>query len=362
MSEPKILTTFDFSDATTFAESMTIDDSDNYIVVGRSFPNNSYEPNSYPYFSAFAVKINNSGNIIWKKTYSNEYGRTFNSITKLSDGSLIVLGSYSCSSLSSDQFTSLTRLDNDGNIVQDILFGLKGVQSNGKCIAPTSDGGFVMALSYIDNVSPSTTVTKFSSNITLEWSKTFNIDVADSIIQTSDGGYALSGLTTWDESFNSNPFIVKLNIYGEIVWKKEYGKIKNYVPAKTSIIETKSKQFVVVASYVIFITNELGELISYASNVITDESGNIISYVTGNSYSLCTVVEIDNTTICVAGSELFSSFDRAFGALVTIPSLEFTTTKSANNYPSGISQLVLDKNNSLAACGYVSNDGFLAIF
>src|SRR4030067_2395113 len=56
----------------------------------------------------------------------------------------------------------------------------------------------------------------------VEWSKTYDGLQADSIIQTSDGGYAIAG-TYSSSSFSYLAALIKIDSSGSLLWQKTYG-------------------------------------------------------------------------------------------------------------------------------------------
>lgn len=111
----------------------------------------------------------------------------------------------------------------------------------------TTDGGYAVAGwtnsfgSLIDII-----IMKLDSSGTLQWTKTVggtNDDVAYSIIQTTDGGYALAGNTRTFGAGNRDLYIVKLNASGTFQWSKTTGGTSDDVAE--SIIQTADGGYVV---------------------------------------------------------------------------------------------------------------------
>ena len=84
------------------------------------------------------------------------------------------------------------------------------LQGSGRCVIQTSDGGYA-----IGGVSNNMfLLLRTTSDGTLQWWKNYGTGEAYSITQTRDGGYALAGYGS------SN--LVKTDSAGEMEWKKEY--------------------------------------------------------------------------------------------------------------------------------------------
>ena len=124
------------------------------------------------------------------------------------------------------------------------LGGINDDEAN--CMVQTSDGGYVIAGSSYSNDGDvsghhgaNTTsdfwVVKINSTGTIQWQKSLggsNDDIAYSIIQTTDGGYAIAGSTVsmdGDVTFNhgnldyEDYWVVKLDSSGVMQWQKTYG-------------------------------------------------------------------------------------------------------------------------------------------
>ncbi|MCG2762512.1 MAG: hypothetical protein L6253_04945 [Candidatus Atribacteria bacterium] len=64
----------------------------------------------------------------------------------------------------------------------------------------------------------------------LTWDKTFGgieADMANSIIQTDDGGYALAGYTWSKGAGRYDAWVIKLDENGEMAWDKTFGGSQN---------------------------------------------------------------------------------------------------------------------------------------
>lgn len=101
------------------------------------------------HFDAFAARLSSSGAILWQRKYEHEWNNSFfTQGRELPDGS-IVLGGYrgqliqTDSSQSITRFSTLTRIDANGNIIWDRLFFISNIGVNWFYgFIPTSDGGY----------------------------------------------------------------------------------------------------------------------------------------------------------------------------------------------------------------------------
>ena len=129
-----------------------------------------------------------------------------------------------------------------------------------KSVVATTDGGFAV-LGYTQSmdgdVIGKTTenydfwVLKFNSDALLEWNKTYGgsgDDRGNSLIETSDGGFALLGYSdsvdgdVTTNNGNRDFWVVKIDAFGTLTWQKSFG----YAGADEgmSILETSDNHFI----------------------------------------------------------------------------------------------------------------------
>lgn len=174
----------------------------------------------------FIVKLNSAGNILWSKTYGGSHDEPAYCIIKTSEGGLAFAG-YS-NSFGPYNLFNFIKTDNDGNIQWNRLIGESGTGSHIYSIKQTTDGGYVLAGEH----TPTGTgnydmyVVKLNSSGTIQWTRTIigtGYDMANSVFQTIDGSYILSGYTNSYGAGGNDIFIVKLNNSGVLQWSKTVG-------------------------------------------------------------------------------------------------------------------------------------------
>jgi hypothetical protein len=83
----------------------------------------------------------------------------------------------------------------------------------------------------------------------MEWDKTFGgikVDGLNSLIQTSDSSYILAGFTNSNEAGEFNAWVIKLDDDGNTVWDKTFGGSKD--DGLNSLIQTSDNGYAVVGS------------------------------------------------------------------------------------------------------------------
>jgi len=159
-------------------------------------------------------------NAQWARTYggSGREWTAYYSIQQTSDGGYIVAG-YTSSFVAGNSDMCVLKLSSTGTIDwQRIYRGSYRDWANS--IQQTSDGGYIVA-GHTESFGAGGLdmwVLKLSSTGTIDWQKTYgasNDDVARSIQQTSDGGYIVAGGTESFGAGNEDIWILKLYSDGE---------------------------------------------------------------------------------------------------------------------------------------------------
>lgn len=229
-----------------------------YIVAGYTGSNDgNLAGNPVPWYTEFwVVKLDASGNIVWQKAMGGSNYDYATSVIPTADGGYAVTG-YSQSKDKdvtgthwggSDPDVWVVKLDASGNIVWQKSYG-GSKEDHGNSIKQTSDGGYIIAgyttsndgnVTGIHNSSNGTKdywIIKIDATGNLIWQKCLGgsgDDVAYSVVQTVDGGYAVAGTAASTTAVNgdisgyhggsgSDYWVVKLDTSGNITWQKAMG-------------------------------------------------------------------------------------------------------------------------------------------
>jgi len=195
-----------------------------YIVAGAT---GSYTHGSYD----FAIyKLNSSGNKVWFKHYGGPSTDYALSIQQTSDGGYIMAGYTDSYTYGSYDF-AIYKLNSSGNKLWFKHYGGTN-DDRGWSIQQTSDGGYVVA-GYTNSYTygnDDCAIYRLDSNGNKVWFKHYGGTSGDrgySIQQTSDGGYIVAGYTESYTHGSSDFAIYKLNSSGNKVWFKHYGGTNN---------------------------------------------------------------------------------------------------------------------------------------
>jgi hypothetical protein len=188
----------------------------------------------------YVVKLDAHGNLQWTKTIGGKNADGGNSLIQTSDGGYAITGSTrSFGAGEADVY--VVKLDANGNLQWTKTIGGPASEA-GFSLIQTSDGGYAIA-GKTESFGAGETdvyVVKLDANGNLQWTKTIggkSDDWGSSLIQSSDGGYAIAGDTKSFGAGKWDVYLVKLNANGNLQWAKTTGT-KNEYFSKSSLIQT----------------------------------------------------------------------------------------------------------------------------
>lgn len=222
-----------------------------YIVAGSTlstdgqvtgFHRNQYNPLWEDYW---VIKIDSVGTLQWQKTLGGTGFDEAYSVAQTLDGGYIVAG---VSNSGDGDFV------NGGNIVKLSYSGeiqwhhYQGGNFN-YSVQQASDGGYIVAGALLGQFS----ILKIDSLGYQQWWKFYGgsgTDVANSVKQTRDGGYIVAGYTqsgdgdvTGYHGGSSDAWVIKLDSMGELQWNKALGG--SYVDQANSIEQTTDGGYII---------------------------------------------------------------------------------------------------------------------
>lgn len=215
-----------------------------YVVVGTTSSTNGYVTGNHGNSDIWVVKLNDLGVMEWKKAFGGTTSETGMAIDQTTDGGYVVVGrSYSANGQVSGNMGMsdvwIVKISATGDLQwQDTFGGSNSDQANS--VEQTSDGGYIIAgytLSNNGDVNQNNGdsdawVIKLSSSGLVQWKKTYGgpqTESAHSIQQTTDGGYIFTGQCGANGGNVSgahgvaDAWVVKLNSLGNIEWQKPMG-------------------------------------------------------------------------------------------------------------------------------------------
>jgi len=187
-----------------------------YIVAGdtASFGDESGD--------IWVLKLLSTGEIEWQYTYGGIFSDYSPSIQQTSDGGYIVASSSESFDAIDSDFWVL-KLDSNGAIEWQHAYG-GGDNDCARSIQQTCDGGYIVAGD--GTINNDFWILKLDLSGDIEWQRTYGGDggnYARSIQQTSDGGYVVAGYTGYFGMGSFDFWILKLDLSGDIEWQRTYG-------------------------------------------------------------------------------------------------------------------------------------------
>lgn len=235
-----------------------------FLIAGNSQSSTNDVTFNNGLYDWWIVRINKTGNIVWKKTLGGTNEDHVRQVIKTPDGHFLCIGeTQSNNGDVTDNIGSIdfwvVKLDNLGNVIWKKCYGGTGID-RGYSACTTHDGNIMLAgltesgTPYIANNRGSSDflIIKIDLDGGIIWQKTYggsNVDECKSIQQTSDGAYVLCGNSqSSDGDFNDNKgeldvWVIKINASGGIQWQANMGGSES--DYADTIIEDKNGNFLI---------------------------------------------------------------------------------------------------------------------
>jgi hypothetical protein len=257
------------------ASSIILTRDNNYLVSGYSRSSDrdvTAHHGSTDYSDYWIVKMDSFGTILWQRSYGGSSYDEASAACEVSDGYIIVGQSRSDNGDVSGHHGNsdfadywIIKIDTGGRLLwQKSLGGSDNDVAN--AVAATRDGGCIVAGSSNSNDGDVTGhhgtsdyadywIVKLDASGNIEWQRSLGgtgEDDANSVIQTSDGGYVAAGnSSSADGDVTGNHggddcWIVKLDSSGNIIWQRSLGGTAN--DEASSVVESRDGGYVIAAS------------------------------------------------------------------------------------------------------------------
>lgn len=208
-----------------------------YVICGVSNSKDGDVSENKGDGDAWILKLDNTGNIEWEKTFGGTNYDIFRSIKQTADGGYILAGGsrsddgdIATNNGQSDVW--ILKLTSEGNFEWQKIYG--GINPEGAySIQITNDGGYVLCAHQESYTGSSDFwIIKLNSNGTIEWQETYGGTKEEfpyAIRQTNDGGFIVAGGTiSQDGDISSSNgkyefWIIKLDAQGAMEWERAYG-------------------------------------------------------------------------------------------------------------------------------------------
>jgi len=267
-----------------WAESVQQTSDGGYILAGSTY---SFGAGGV---DAYLVKTDAQGNLLWQRTFGGASEDWAESVRQTSDGGYILAGDTdSFGAGGSDAY--LIKTDASGNLLWQRTFGGTG-DDCASSVQQTSDGGYILAGgTYSFGAGGDAYLVKTDAQGNLLWQRTFggaDADWAESVQQTSDGGYILAGSTYSFGAGRWDAYLVKTDASGNLLWQKTFGGSQS--EHANSVQQTSDGGFILAGGTGYFGTE--GEI--YLAKI--DSSGNLLWQRTFEGTTNCFAQEVRQTS------------------------------------------------------------------
>jgi len=221
---------------------------------------------------AYLVKLDANGNLQWTKTIGGKDFEDGYSLIQTADGGYAIAGATN-SFGTGGYDVYVVKLDANGNLQWTKTIGGKKEDVGLMSLIQTADGGYAIAgaTNSFGTGNGDVYVVKLDANGKLQWTKTIGgpgDEIGFSLIQTSDGGYAIAGSTFSFGAGGEDVYVVKLDANGNLQWTKTIGGPKR--EWGSSLIQTSDGGYAIAGTTTSF---GAGQLDVYV--VKLDASGNL---------------------------------------------------------------------------------------
>jgi len=215
-----------------------------------------------------------ASSVMWSQTYGGEGSDHAHWLVETSDGGYAIAGYTRDLDAPEEEDFWLVKTDADGNMEWNQTYDYNKWWEHANFVVETADGGY--AIAGIAAFPPPLPVYEFwlvktDANGNMEWSKTYGetqYEKAGSVVKTSDGGFALAGFKNSFGGWGNDFWLVKTDNYGNIEWSQTHGGSEADIAH--SLIETADGGYAIAGD-----TSSFGTGGTDFWLVKTDEYGNI---------------------------------------------------------------------------------------
>ena len=192
-----------------------------YVIAGRTY---SFGAGNWDFY---LIKTDVNGDTLWTKTYGGTNIDIAYSVKQTSDSGYIIVG-YTTSFGQGGKDVYLVRANKSGDTLWTKTYG-GGYADRGSSVQQTIDGGYIIT-GYTSSSRMQSSfdvyLIKTATNGDTVWTKTFGgteHDEAYSVQQTLDGGYIITGYTRSFGAGHSDVYLIKTDALGDTLWTRTYG-------------------------------------------------------------------------------------------------------------------------------------------
>jgi hypothetical protein len=238
-----------------------------FIIIGFSYTDSTY-------YDISIMKTNAAGDTLWVKKYKDLGWTGPEAVSETSDGGYIVAGGKGYSADANDPHDLLImKINSLGDTIWAKRYGGNNDEFVNNMVR-TNDGGFILVggTNSFGNGDYDILLTQIDSSGNLLWSKAYGGALEDAgmdILQTSDGGYIVDGVTKNFGAGAYSTLLMKVDSSGNIQWARNYGESIDY--QLTALAQNSNKEIIIVGIQGVFTSSD-----RHGCVIKTDSSGSII--------------------------------------------------------------------------------------
>jgi len=290
-----------------YAESIIKTSDGGYVILGRT--------NSTPLgdYDLFILKTDNDGNQLWNLTLGNLYDDFGYQIVEYPNSDLVILGDQQYNSNDWAYDVYLARIDYTGTILRwNYTYGTLNSQEMGRSLLVTNNSHFL-----VGGVHPPSEFWLIRTDSLGKhlWNKTYGGNNTDRIFQNNlvlecdNGDIIMGGYTISFGSGQSDVWLIRTDLFGNMIWNKTYGGSELDRPQMIS--ECEDGGFIICAN-----TKSYGQGDLDLWVIKTDSLGNLIWNITLGGEASDegrSIMEMDDGGFLISGST--SKFGSGNGGL-----------------------------------------------
>ena len=241
--------TYGGPDVNASANAVIEADDGGYIFVG------SIAPRGEEVSWAWVVRLTESGDEVWNRTFGGAGCSTANAVTRLPDGDLVFAGSTD-SSGAGEMDAWVVRLTGSGDEVWNRTFGSPD-DDCAQAVINTTDGNILIAGTFTERPDNETVDTdallmKLTPDGDIIWNWIYGEygvnESANAVVETADGGYVFAGETGFSGTDDTDAWLVGTDAEGAVAWSRTFGGI-NPGDRAASILQLAGGEILFVGTF-----------------------------------------------------------------------------------------------------------------
>ena len=256
------------------------------------------------YGNLWLIKTDEQGNKLWERRFVGQ-GHGFDSVQQPLDGGYIITGWTSSFGVHGIDLW-LIKTDDQGNVLLNRSIDKSGYSGQGNSVQQTLDGGYIITgrIRSAEGSGTDLWLIKTDDQGNMLWDRTYGergFDEGASVQQTSDGGYIITGEKRSFEAVNSDLWLIKTDDQGNKLWDRTFSG-DGYGGEGRSVQQTLDGGYIIMGKSYVEDTDDLWL-------IKTDANGNKLwdrTFSTANFYQFSSVQQTHDGGYIITGITGFS--------------------------------------------------------